>query len=138
MTPSQNSPQPSQNEEKSVVGYTNESSQEVIVLTASTQSSVESSQEGEPSPNALVQAGLYDEESQESFTQESADVSQNSNAASQPAKTSQPLPQAPEHCRVCGGVVGSISETVGSQPKSEPATPKAENQTDLPQKAASQ
>ena len=134
MTPNPNSPQPSQNAEKSPVAspsqpgtakpasQNNEEqsqnpSQETSALdqTVLSQRSTKSSQEREPSPNALVQAGLYGEESQD--PQNVAEASQKSATASQPASQ-------------------SISASQPTEPDSQPTVPEAENQAT--QKLASQ
>ena len=155
MTPSQNSPQPSQNDENSTVQIgivypsqpvtenpARQNNEQQIVLTAVSECSAESSQEGEPSPNALVQAGLYDGESQEYFTQKSADDSQKSATTSQPVNASQSASRAV--CGLCGRTVGSVSQPVGSQAESEPVATQVESQGEVPveqivpQKLASQ
>ena len=134
MTPNPNSPQPSQNAEKSPVAspsqpgtakpasQNNEEqsqnpSQETSALdqTVLSQRSTKSSQEREPSPNALVQAGLYGEESQD--PQNVAEASQKSATASQPASQ-------------------SISASQPTEPDSQPTVPEADNQAT--QKQASQ
>ena len=134
MTPNPNSPQPSQNAEKSPVAspsqpgtakpasqnneeQSQKPSQETSALdqTVLSQRSTKSSQEREPSPNALVQAGLYGEESQD--PQNVAEASQKSATASQPASQ-------------------SISASQPTEPDSQPTVPEAENQAT--QKLASQ
>lgn len=139
MTPNPNSPQPSQNAEKSPVAspsqpgtakpasQNNEEqsqnpSQETSALdqTVLSQRSTKSSQEREPSPNALVQAGLYGEESQD--PQNVAEASQKSATASQPASSI--------------SISTSISASQPTEPDSQPTVPEAENQAT--QKLASQ
>ena len=83
-------------------------SHEALDQTVLSQGSEKSSQ-GEPSPNALVQAGLYDNESQECATQKLAEASQKMTTASQPTEASQ----------VASQPTTQPAEPVGSQAESQ-------------------